>query len=152
MTETDTDLIIEGSLATWNMGNIRGDLGGTYTGTFQFRCYMTPVQQIAANRKYRDMLGPNAVLASEHDGYLAYALTQLEKRIVKAPPFWHTPLQNGEMAGSIPDKNVILIILDAAVMAETLYKERMLKDRDTILKKTIAKTEEMLQTESGEDE
>ncbi len=141
---TDTDITLDGSTANWPMPNTKGDYGGTYTGTFTFRCFLTPTQLLAASKKYRELLGPNAIFAPEHEGHVAYALTQLEHRILKSPPFWTQPLQNGEMAGNIPDLNIILMVLDAASRAQALYIEKMNSDRTIILKRTIDLAEEML--------
>ena len=149
---SDTDLMIEGHTAIWSIPpGTQGDIGGTYSGQFKFKTYLSPMQMLAANKEYREMLGANASSASEHDGYLAYALTQLKYRVISSPPFWTTPQQNGAMAGSIPDENVILAVLDAAVRAETVFKAKMASERDSVLKRTITIAEEMLTKEQGEE-
>jgi hypothetical protein len=145
------DLIFDGHIAIWDMGSIQGEINGTYTGTFKFRSYLSPTQQLAASREYRELLGPNAQLATDHDGHLAYALVQLKHRVISAPPFWNQPLQDGEMAGSIPDLNVILITLDAAIRAENQFKKNMKKERDKVLKKAIKTAEDILVKESEEE-
>ena len=150
--QTDTDLVIEGSTATWTMSNMQGLIGGTYNGSFKFRCYLSPTEDLTANRLYRELLGPNAILASEDDSYLAYALTQLKYRVISAPPFWYTPQQNGEMPGSIPDRNVILAVLDASARAAAAFQAKMASERETVLKKTIQTAEEMIQQDKGDAE
>lgn len=113
-----TDIIIEGTTASWAI-NMEGDVSGTYTGTFRFRCYLNPTQKIAANREMRSLLGEFPMLVPEHESFLAYALSQLKYRILSSPPFW-TSGENG-YAGDIPDTNVLSAILDAAIDAEVKY-------------------------------
>ena len=149
--QTDTDLVIEGSTATWTMNNIQGSIGGTYNGTFKFKCWLSPTEDLASNRLYRELLGPHAILASEDDSYLSYALTQLKYRVVSAPPFWTSPQQSGEMAGSIPDREVILVVLDASARAAKAFKDKMATERESILKNTIKTAEEMIQQDKGEE-
>jgi hypothetical protein len=146
------DIILEGSTATWDMGIIQGDVHGTYSGTFKFRCFLTPTQNLAAAREYRELLGPQLMLAPESDGHTAFALTQCKYRILSSPPFWTAPLQNGEMPGNIPDLNVILAVLDAAISSETKYRALMTKERDKMLTRAIGAAEAMAQTEDEQDE
>ena len=147
----NSDLTLDGSTATWTMPPMQGEYQGTYMGTFRFKCYLTPMQSLAANKEYRELLGAHGANASEHDGQLSFALTQLKHRVISSPPFWEQPKQNGEMAGSIPDIGVILAVLDAAIRAEMAFKEKMVKERDLTLKRTITIAEEMLATESEEE-
>jgi hypothetical protein len=149
--QTDTDLVIEGSTATWTMSNVQGLIGGTYNGTFKLRCFLSPTEELGASRLYRELLGPHASLSSEDESYLAYALTQLKYRVISAPPFWYTPQQAGEMPGSIPDKNVLLLVLDASARAAAAFQAKMTAERDTVLKKTIQSAEDLIQQEGDED-
>jgi hypothetical protein len=119
-----TDIIINGTEASWDI-NMLGDVSGSFIGAFKFRCMLTPTQKIAANREMRDLLGPQMLLASEHDQNLAFALTQLKYRVVEAPPFWRS---GGIIAGDLVDSNVIMSVLDAAIASELKYIEQ-LKDR-----------------------
>lgn len=147
------DIIVEGNTATWEM-NATGDINGTYMGTFRFRCYLTPTQQIAANREMREMLGPQMTMAPEHETFLAYSLTQLKYRIISSPPFWTASLQNGMISGDIPDENVINEVLTAAIDAEIKYKQQLKKRKDEALQKAKQAAERMLnaQDEEGTDE
>ena len=119
--ETRPDIKLEGSTATWDI-RLEGNINGTYLGTFRFRCYLTPMQQIAAGREERDLLGPNLSLATEHERFLAYALSQLKYRIISAPPFWAT---DNAMPGDLADEEVVAAVMDAAVHAEIKYKESL---------------------------
>jgi hypothetical protein len=146
----DTDITIENGIATWILPQTQGDVHGTYTGTFQFRCYLDPIRQLQAGREYRELIGPNALLATETEGNLAFALTQLKHRILKSPPFWSSTLQDSTFAGNIGDLNIITMVLDAAIRAENLYKEMMTKERDAILERNIKVSEETIKKQSGE--
>lgn len=127
------DIKIEGNVAVWDMKE-DGVISGTYMGTFRFRCYLTPLQQIQAGREERDMLGQNIALAPEHERFLAYALSQLKQRIVSAPPFWISANPNGNMPGDLPDEEIIANILDAAQIAQRKYKFILKNRKDSAIK------------------
>ena len=140
-----TDILIEGNTASWDI-NINGDVNGTYSGTFRFRCFLTPTQHLAAGRRYRELLGANPTLATVHDDNLAYSLSQLKERILSAPPFWTS---NGE-AGDLPDENVIDEVLKAAIDAELKYKVQLKKKRGEALEKAKKAAERMLKEREEE--
>lgn len=140
------DIIIEGNTAKWDM-KVDGDINGTYIGEFRFRCFLTPVQQIAANREYRDMLGPNMTMAPEHESFLAYCLTQLKYRILSAPPFWGS----SSVPGDIPDDNVLLKVLDAAVSAETKFRGNIKKKKEEAIQKAMKAAERLLKQQDEDD-
>lgn len=145
-----SDIIIEGNTATWDM-RIDGDIHGTYSGVFRFRCYLSPLQQIAADRERRELLGNQPLYASEHESFLAYALTQLKYRILSAPPFWAS--QNpGAMGGDIADENVIGAVVDAALGAEMKYKSQLKKKRLEAVDRAIASTEKAMQGDDSEED
>lgn len=145
-----SDLIIEGNTATWEM-RLEGDIHGTYVGVFRFKCYLSPLQQIAANREYREILGPNPSFASEHESFLAYALTQLKYRIVTAPPFWVS--QNpASLAGDIADENIISAVLDAALGSEIKYKTQLKKKKMDAVARAKDSVEKLMTDDDEEDE
>lgn len=135
------DILIEGDNAIWHLHD-EGLIKGTYIGTFKFRCYLSPTHQIAANREYRELLGPNPALADQHETFLAYALTQLKYRVLESPPFW-TSLSASTFNGDIPDDNILSLILDAAISSELKYKSLLKKKKEDALnraKKALEKT------------
>lgn len=145
-----SDLIIEGNTATWDM-RVDGTIHGTYVGAFRFKCYLSPLQQIAADRERRELLGAQPFAASEHESFLAYALTQLKYRIVTAPPFWAS--QNpATLDGDIADENVIAAVLDAALGAEMKYKSQLKKKKLDAVQRAKAATEKLMNEGDGEDE
>lgn len=126
------DIRIDGDVATWEM-NMVGAIKGTYIGTFRFRCYLTPLQQIQAGKEQRALLGENMALAPQHESFLAYALTQLKHRILSSPPFWASANPGKSLEGDLPDEDVIEAILDASVRAEIMYKDGLKKRKDEAL-------------------
>jgi|ERR1700677_1360796 len=132
------DIQIVGSVATWTMHS-EGSVSGTYTGTFTFRCFLTPLQRIAIGREQRALLGESRAFIDtpdyEMEAFLAYALTQLKYRIIKAPPFWATSGINKSHEGDIPDENVIQQILDAATDAELIYKRNLKKLKEDSIRR-----------------
>jgi hypothetical protein len=130
------DLLLENNKASYHFDQT-GEIGGTYRGVFEFRCYLNPVQYIAADKEYRDLLGSNAALADPHADNLAYALTQLKYRILKAPPFWYSE-DSLFPGGSVPDREVISHILTAATEAELQYRTSLLSKQEEAVNKLKA--------------
>lgn len=132
------DIQLNGSIATWEM-HANGTVAGTYTGTFKFRCYLTPLQKIAAGREQRALLGESRSWVEtpdyEHEAWLSYALTQLKYRVMSAPPFWTSAGVNKSHEGDIPDENVLEVILDAAIRAELKYKKHLKKLKDDAIER-----------------
>lgn len=145
-----SDLIIEGNTATWQM-RLEGDIHGTYAGAFRFKCYLSPLQQIAADRERRELLGNNPFAAGEHESFLAYALTQLKYRIVSAPPFWASA-NPATLGGDIADENVIAAVLDAALGAEMKYKSQLKKKKLDAIARAKPAVEKMMTDEEDEND
>ena len=145
---SESDIIIENNQASWKI-DMLGDIQGLYTGTFTFKCYLSPLEQISANREYRQLLGEHASLAGEHETFLDYALTQLKHRIVKAPPFWAS---NSVFNGDLPDENIISAVLDAAINAEVKYKKGLKKSKVESLTRAKAIAERIADNAAIDDE
>lgn len=147
---TRSDIMIEGNTATWSF-RLDGDIHGTYSGTFRFRCYLSPLQKIAADRERRELLGNHPEYASEHESFLAYSLTQLKYRILTAPPFWNS--QNpSSMGGDIADENIINAVIDAAVGAEIKYREMLRQKKEEALNRGIASVDAAMKGDDDEEE
>ena len=143
----DKDILIDNGLATWAI-NTAEPIGGTYMGNFQFRCVLSPLQIIDADRDYRDLLGPNPALANATAEGLAYALSQLKQRIIKSPPFWtETAARFG--GSHVKDTNVIDLVLRAAFQAEIKYRQELKEDH---LKATARLKEALAKKYEKEDE
>jgi len=139
------DIVLNGDgTATWTL-DMEGKIHGTYRGTFVFRCFLTPTQTIAAGRELRELLGTDPDTAPKLESYMAFSLTQLKQRIIKAPPFWASTLQQSTYQGDIPDEEVIDAVLNAAVNAELKYKEQLQKKRADILARAKDTAESLLE-------
>jgi hypothetical protein len=126
----NTDIILNGdNTSSWTFRE-EGELLGTYSGQFIFKCFLTPTEVLSAGRLYRELLGSDSGSATDTEKFLSFALSQLQKRIVKAPPFWTSAL---DLAGNIPDMDVLSLILDKAISSETLYRAFLKKRRDEAL-------------------
>lgn len=147
----NTDIVIDGSESTWVLPRTEGEMGGTYTGTFVFRCFLDPLRQLQAGREYRELLGSLSTQASDSEGNLAFALVQLKHRILKSPPFWTSTLQDSGMAGNVGDLNVISLVLDAAIRSENSFKEKVIKEREEILNRSIKVGEDLLHSQNTEE-
>ena len=113
--------------------DMEGEISGTYRGKFTFRCYLDPLSQMAADRLYRELVGPNMQDASEKAKWLAFYLAHLKFRVVKSPPFWKTA--DSLVDGNIADENVISLLASKAFDAELLYKQELKKKKTDALQK-----------------
>jgi len=130
---------IKDDFATFSVNIIGRHSRSSYMGTFTVKCLLSPMEEIAADKRYRDLLGTNSHLATQNVREKAFALAQLEQRVSEMPPFWENDHMPG---GHIKDDNVILEILDLAVEAQETYiaeKEAELKERQERLTKAIKK-------------
>lgn len=113
--------------------NILGDrTNQTYMGTFKVKCLLSPLEEIEADKVYRELLGPNSHLAQEHVRQQAFALAQLDQRIIEAPPFWDNQILGG---GHIKDRNMVLEVLEKAIEAQEKYVEQKEKELEKKQKK-----------------
>lgn len=149
------DIVIENNTAKWEINQI-GDIKGLYTGTFIFKCFLTPTEKLAAGRDYRDFLGENAVMALQHEDNLAFSLSQLKYRVISAPPFWTSSMgTQGGVPGDIPDVKIIDTVLDAAIASELKYLAILQKNKEDAIKKATKSGEDILNnkivTEENED-
>jgi hypothetical protein len=120
--------------------NEEGQIQGDYRGTFTLRCYLSPLDSLAAGRQFRELIGQFGESAGEQDRYLAFCVSQLNRRVVKGPPWWNA----SDVPGNIPDLNVLSILLDRALTAETVYKQRLTKMKEEALEKA-QKSAQLLQ-------
>lgn len=128
--------------ASFGLNSIGEHSNDTYMGNFKVKCILSPLEEIAADRRYRELLGPNSHLATERVRSQAFALAQLEQRIIEHPPFWDNDTIGG---GHIDDVNIILEVLDRAIESQEKYinlKKEELAERQAMLTNMI-KTQEI---------
>ena len=146
-----SDIVIQGNQATWNLHH-QGAIQGTYMGNFVFRCFLSPLQLLAASREYRELLGPFPDMATDNEKFLAYAMAQLKYRIISSPPFW-TSTEEG--MGDVPDYEVITRVMEAASDAEVMFREGKRKEKEDALNLAKRAAEKILNErpeESSEEE
>ncbi len=145
-----SDIIIEGNTARWDI-RVDGDINGLYLGTFRFKCYLSPTEKLAAGREYRELLGSNPTMANKHEDNLAFSLAQLKYRIISAPPFWTSTLQQSGISGDLPDENIIDAVLNAAVDAEIKFAKQLKSNRANSIERAKKAAERLLKLQEEGD-
>lgn len=121
--------INDDTTADFDINEIGDKTNQSYMGHFKVKCLLSPMEEIAADKTYRELLGMNSHLAQEHIRQQAFALAQLDQRLIEFPPFWENTSLGG---GHIQDRNIILHVLDRAIEAQ---EEFCKKKRDELRKK-----------------
>lgn len=153
---SEKDVLLDSQgIATWEI-NMTGDVGGTYQGIFQFKTILSPMQQIEADRDYRELIGANASLASSHIDNLAYTFSQLRQRIIKYPPFWDDGASRFK-GSHIRDEDIIQAVYEAAVVAETKFRAQLKEKHKAAVERLKAaieqkEEEDRLNAEMEQDE
>ena len=145
------DLVIENNTCKWDIA-YNGDINGLYTGTFIFKCFLTPSEKLAAGRDYRELLGNNAILALKHEDNLAFVLSQLKYRVVSAPPFWSSSIGLNGFQGDLPDEKVLDVIFEAALSAEFKYLAMLQEKKDKALEKARKAAESVAENKKENEE
>lgn len=137
------DIAIENNVASWDIA-VNGDINGLYSGQFKFKCYLTPIERLAAGRFYREILGSQGMLATKHEDNLAFSISQLKYRVISAPPFWSSAIGLDGTFGDLPDENVLDAILEAAISAEFKFKAQLEEKKKDVVEKAKKAAEKML--------
>lgn len=115
------DVKLDGSLGEFHISEVGKNSGETFTGDFTVRCFLNPLEVLKADRLYRELMGAiNPHLASSEAQNFSFALSQLKFRIVKSSSGW----KNSEIDGGHLDDNVVIAVLNKAIEAQILYKNR----------------------------
>jgi hypothetical protein len=128
---------LEGSEAKFEFNIVGKTTKESYMGKFKVKCILSPLEEIEADKTYRDLLGNNYHLADSSIKEKAFALSQLKFRVIEYPPFWDNDYIGG---GHIVDSNVILEVIELAIQAQEKYvefKEKEMKQRQDLLTKAI---------------
>lgn len=115
--------------ATFSISNTGAITRQTYMGNFKCKCLMSPMEQINADKLYRQLLGENMLMASDRAKTLAFALSQLKYRLLEVPPFWENKILGGS---HIIDDNIIIEVANLAVEAEEKYMDEKTKEAEEI--------------------
>lgn len=141
---------IEGSEAKFDVNIVGNITKESYLGKFKVKCLLSPLEEIEADKIYRELLGNNFQLAEDRVKQKAFALAQLQVRVIEEPPFWKHDIIGG---GDIPDDNVLLDVLELAITAQEKYikgKEEEMKRRQEMLTRAVQRGQ--LKPESELDE
>lgn len=145
----------DGSVAEFDYQGVGNSSNTTYMGTFRTKCIVSPMDDIKADRLYRELLGAvNPHLASKKTQNYAFALSQLKVRLLEFPDFF----KNRELDGSHLDSNILIDIVNKCIDAQEEYKEQLderLKKMQDMLAKRIKRKEivkeEEIEKEPGTD-
>lgn len=143
------DIVIENHVATWQL-KAEGAINGTYMGTFKFKCFLLPSETVAAGRERRELLGENAILATQKESFYAYALPQLKYRVISGPPFWQS--KDGGYAGDLADAEVMGAILDAALGAELKFSHEIKQRKTAAIERAKKAAEQILGQQKADDD
>lgn len=145
---TENDIVIEGSNAVFEL-NMSAPIGGTYMGTFKFRCTLTPIQIVDADRDYRDLIGAQPSLVNETADNLSFSLSQLKQRVISSPSFW-TENSGRFPGGGVRDLEVISKVLEAAFLAESKFRKLLVEKHEAATKRLQLALERKRQLEETE--
>jgi len=113
--------------------NIVGDVTkNSFQGTFRFKCFLTPLEEIKADRLFRELIGTsNSILTSDRVRNLSLALGQLKFRILESPAGW----KHEEVDGSHLDYNIIITVFNLAMTAEETYRKQKKEEYENLQKR-----------------
>ena len=139
--------------ATWHC-SFQSSNGETYMGTFVFKALLTPMDTIAIDRDYRELLGPVSPNLASRDTYnVAFAAANLKHKIAKSPSFWTDGVENSFPGTQIKGgEDLIGHVMEASYLAETLYKDGLKKRHEEALKKIQAGLEKIQKDAELEEE
>lgn len=127
-----------------------------YEGSFVFRTVLDSDRIFEKGRIFRELLGPYADQAPDHEYNLALAHSELHARVLSAPPWWtHAP--NSKLAGGgVRDENIVLRLFDLAAQAQEEYIKELRGETKKVfdaLKEKVEKFDQIeKETESPEVE
>lgn len=115
---------------------LNGDIGSvtrtTYTGVFTVRAVLDPARELAAGRLYRSLLGPQFQQASDHEANMAFALSQLQQRVLTAPPWWDSAPGQDIRGSNILDTDILLKVLDLCIKSQEEYQNALREETKLI--------------------
>ena len=130
---------IEDNIGIYQINILDDESNESYVGEFRVKCILSPLDLLAIDRDFRELLGPvNPIMASGDANNIAFALSQLRHRVLAYPPFWKGEVYDG---GHLP-KKVLYAILDASIEVQEKFKkerqEEMAKIQARLVKQVKA--------------
>jgi hypothetical protein len=130
---------IEDNIGIYQINILDDESNESYVGEFRVKCILSPLDLLAIDRDYRELLGPiNPIMASGDANNIAFALSQLKHRILAYPPFWKGDSWDG---GHLP-KKVLYSILDHSIEVQDKFK----KDRQDEMAKIQSRLVKQVKT------
>ena len=116
-----SNIKLDGSMGIFTVNDIGSVSKETFMGTFEVKCVLNPLDQIKADKLYRELLGAiNPHLASVDVQNLVFALSQLKYRVQKSPAGW----RHSEIDGGHLDANIVLNVLNQSIKCQVMYNEQ----------------------------
>jgi hypothetical protein len=111
---------IEDNIGIYQINILDDESNESYVGEFRVKCILSPLDLLAIDRDFRELLGPiNPIMASGDANNIAFALSQLRHRVLAYPPFWKGEVYDG---GHLP-KKVLYAILDGSIEVQEKFKK-----------------------------
>lgn len=120
---------IDGSEGKFEINIVGNITKQTYIGKFRVKCVLSPLEEIEADKTYRELLGNNYHLADEGIKQKAFALAQCKLRIIEEPPFWINDYIGG---GHILDSNVLIEVLEQAIMCQQEFIDQKVEEEKAL--------------------
>jgi hypothetical protein len=107
----------------------------TYIGEFKVKLILDPLELLAIDRDFRELIGPvSPLMAGQEANNIAFALSQLKHRVIHAPAFWKGYGYDG---GHLP-KEVLYAVLDDSLKVQEKFKKQKLDEQEALVKKLTA--------------
>lgn len=136
---------IEDFKAYYHHSSVGNTSGETYMGDFIFRVGLNPMMVIESDRYYRELLGGNPLVATTAAQEMAFAVSQLKYRVIKAPAWWESVF---DPESNFFDYGLLIEVLNKAIEAENSFKEQT-QER---LKQTQERVSKMIRTKAVKQE
>ena len=131
---------IKDNIAEFKIEVIGEQTAQTYLGEFKTKCILSIGDEIEADKAYRNLLGENLIYATQEIKELAFALAQLQVRVVESPFFWNELKQGSQCE----DRNLIFEVLNKSIEGQAKF----LEEKQQIINEKKSKLTKMLK--SGE--
>lgn len=123
---------IEDNIGVFSISELDGESNESYVGEFKVKLILSPLETLAIDRDYRELIGPiNPLMASNDANNIAFALSNLKHRILAYPSFWKG---SGYDGGHLP-KSVLYKILDLSIECQDKFKQLKQEEMNKIQKR-----------------
>ena len=124
---------IEDNMGIFVISEFDEEENQTYIGEFKVKLILSPLDILASDRDYRELIGnTNPFMATNDATNIAFALSQLKYRIVSAPVFWEA--STGYRAGHVP-KRILYSVLDKSLELQERFKRSKKEEMEKIQSK-----------------